>query len=79
MEQRTGSKLGKQYINTIYCHPAYLTYMQSISCKMLGWVKHKQWELKPGFGNNLEGWDGEEGGRDVQVRGDMGKLVTDSF
>ena len=42
-------------------------------------MKHKQWELKPGFGNNLEGWDGEGGGRDVQVRGDMSKLVTDSF
>ena len=35
MEQQTGSKLGKQYIKTVYCHPAYLTYMQSTSCKML--------------------------------------------
>ena len=35
MEQRTGSKLGKEYIKTLYCHPAYLTYMQSTSCKML--------------------------------------------
>ena len=36
MEQRTGSKIGKEYIKVVYCHPAYLTYMQSTSCKMLG-------------------------------------------
>jgi len=36
MEQQTGSKLGKEYIKAIYCHPDYLTYMQSTSCKMLG-------------------------------------------
>ena len=41
MVQRTGSKLGKEYIKAIYCHPAYLTYMQSTSCEMLGWMKHK--------------------------------------
>ena len=41
MEQQTGSKLGKEYIKAIYCHPAYLTYMQSTSCEMPGWVKHK--------------------------------------
>ena len=41
MEQQTGSKSGKEYIKVIYCHPAYLTYMQSISCKMPGWMKHK--------------------------------------
>ena len=41
MEQWTGSKLGKEYINTVYCHPAYLTYMQSTSCKILGWTTHK--------------------------------------
>ena len=41
MEQQTGSKLGKEYINAVYCHCAYLTYMLSISCKMLGWKKHK--------------------------------------
>ena len=37
MEQQTGSKLGKEYIKTVYCHLAYLIYMQSTSCKMLGW------------------------------------------
>ena len=41
MEQQTGSKLGKGYIKAIYCHTAYLTYMQSTSCEMLGWMKHK--------------------------------------
>ena len=41
MEQWTGSKLGKKYIKAVYCHPAYLTYMQSTSCEMLGWIKHK--------------------------------------
>ena len=41
MEQWTGSKLGKEYIKAVYCHPAYLTYMQSNSCEVLGWMKHK--------------------------------------
>ena len=40
MEQ-TGSKSGKEYIKAVYCHPAYLTYMQTTSCEMLGWMKHK--------------------------------------
>ena len=41
MEQQTGSELGKEYIKAVYCHPACLTYMQSTSCEMLGWMKHK--------------------------------------
>ena len=41
MEQWTGLKLGKEFIKAIYYHPAYLTYMQSTSCEMLGWMKHK--------------------------------------
>ena len=41
MEQQTGSKLGKEYIKAVYCHPAYLIYMQSTSWKMLGWMNHK--------------------------------------
>ena len=41
MEQKTGSKLGKEYIKTVYCHLAYLTYMQSTSCEVPGWMKHK--------------------------------------
>ena len=41
MEQQTGSKLGKEYIKAVYCHPAYLIYMQSTSWETLGWMKHK--------------------------------------
>ena len=41
MEQQTGSKLGKEWVKAVYCHPAYLTYMQSTSCEMSDWVKHK--------------------------------------
>ena len=41
MEQQTGSKLGKGYIKAVYCHPAYLTYMQSTSFEMPGWMNHK--------------------------------------
>ena len=41
MEQQTCSKSGKEYIKAVYCHPAYLTYMQSTSCEMPGWMKHK--------------------------------------
>ena len=41
MEQQTGSKMGKEYIEAVYCHPAYLTYMQSTSWETLGWKKHK--------------------------------------
>ena len=42
MEQQTGSKSRKEYIKGVYCHPAYLTYMQSTSCEMQGWMKYKQ-------------------------------------
>ena len=41
MEQQTGSKLGEEYVKAVYCHPVYLTYVQSISCEMSGWMKHK--------------------------------------
>ena len=41
MKQWTGSKLGKEYIKTVYCHLAYLTFMQSTSCEMPGWMNHK--------------------------------------
>ena len=48
MEQQTGSKLGKEYVKAAYCHPAYLTYMQSTSCEMPGWMKLK-------LGSRLQG------------------------
>ena len=41
MEKQTSSKLGKEYLKAVYCHPAYLTSMQSTSCEMLDWMKHK--------------------------------------
>ena len=47
MEQQTGSKLGK-YVKAVYCHPAYLTPMQSTSCEMPGWIKHKLESRLPG-------------------------------
>ena len=48
MEQQTGSKLGKEYVKAVYCYPAYLIYMQSTSCEMLGWMKHKVKSRLPG-------------------------------
>ena len=48
MERQTGSKLGKEYIKAVYCHPAYLTYMQSTSCEMPGWMKHNLESSFPG-------------------------------
>ena len=41
MEQWTASKLGEEYVKAVYCHPTYLTYIQSTSSEMLGWMKHK--------------------------------------
>ena len=48
MEQQTGSKLEKEYVKAVYCHPAYLTYKQSTSCEMLGWITHKLESRLPG-------------------------------
>ena len=48
MEQQTGSKSGKEYVKAVYCHPAYLAYMQSISCEMPGWMNHKLESRLPG-------------------------------
>ena len=48
MEQQTGSNLGKEYVKAVYCHPAYLTYMQSTSWEMLGLKKHKLESRFPG-------------------------------
>ena len=48
MEQWTHSKLGKEYVKAVYCHPAYLTYIQSTSCEMLGWKKHRLESRLPG-------------------------------
>ena len=48
MEQQTGSKKEMEYVKAVYCHPAYLTYMQSISCEMPDWMKHKLESRLPG-------------------------------
>ena len=48
MGQWTSSKLGKEYVKAVYCHPADLTYMQSTSCEMPGWMKHKLESRLPG-------------------------------
>ena len=52
MEQQVGSKSGKEYVKAVYCHPAYLTYMQSTSFEMPDWMKHKL-ELKLRNSNNF--------------------------
>ena len=51
--QQTGSKSGKEYVKAVYCHPAYLTYMQSASWEMLDWMKHKLESRLPGEISNL--------------------------
>ena len=48
MEQQTGSKEGTEYVKAVYCYPAYLTYMQSTSCEIPGWMKHKLESRLPG-------------------------------
>jgi len=48
VEKQTGSKLGNEYVKAVYCHPAYLTYMQSTSWEMLDWMKHKLESRLPG-------------------------------
>ena len=48
MEQQTGSKLGKEYVKAAYCHPAFLTYMQSTQFEMLDWMKHELESKLPG-------------------------------
>ena len=70
MEQWTGCKLGKEHIKAIYCNPVYLTYMQSTSCEMLGWMKHKlesrllgeisvtsDMQMTPPLWQNIENYD----------------------
>ena len=48
MDQQTGSKLGKEYVKAVCCYPTYLTYMQSTSCEMPGWMKHRLESRLPG-------------------------------
>ena len=48
IQNRTGSKSGKEYVKPVYCHPACLTYMQNTSCELMGWMKHKLESRLPG-------------------------------
>ena len=48
MEKQSGSRLGKEYVKAVYCHPAYLTYMQGTSCEMSGWIEHRLESRLPG-------------------------------
>ena len=48
VEEWVDSKLGKEYVKAVYCHPTYLTYMQNTSCEMLGWMNHKLESRLPG-------------------------------
>ena len=48
LKQQTGSKLRKEYIKAVYCHPVYLTSTQNTSCEMLGWINHKLETILPG-------------------------------
>ena len=57
MGQQTDSKLGKEYVKAIYCHPAYLTYMQGTSWEMPGWMKHKLEARLPGDIKTTSGVD----------------------
>ena len=58
MEQHTSSKLGKEFVKAVYCHLAYLTYVQSTSCEMLDWMKHTLESMIPGRNiNNLQNAD----------------------
>ena len=86
MEQQTGSKLGKEYVKAVYCHPAYLTYMQSTSWETRGWKKHKLDIKTAGRNiNNLryaddttlmaEKWRGTKKPLDESERGEWKKLA----
>ena len=86
MEQQTDSKLGKEYIKALYCHPAYLTYMQSTSCEILGWMNHKpesrllgeksitsDMQMTPPYGRK---WRGTKEPLDESERGEWKSWLT---
>ena len=64
MEQQTSSKLGKEYVKVVYCHPVYLSYMQNVSCKIPGWMRHKLESRLPGVmpTNKKERMEGKKKG-----------------
>ena len=66
MEQQTGSKSEREYVNDVYCHPVYLTYIQSTSCEMQGWMKHKLESRLTGEISVSSGTQGEGNGNQLQ-------------
>ena len=88
IEQLIGSKLGKEYDKVLYCHPAYLTYMQSTSWEMLGWMNHKLESRLPGeisqsqisrwYHSNGRKWRGTKEPLDEGERGRVKKLAKSS-
>ena len=88
MEQWTGSKLRKEYVKAIYSYPAYLTYMQSTSWEMLGWMNHKLESRLPGeisqsqisrwYHSNGRKWRGTKEPLDEGERGGVKKLAKSS-
>ena len=76
MEQQTGSKSGKEYVKAVYCHPAYLTYMQSTPCEMLGWKKHKLESRLLGEISITLVWDGRVEGHELIFSCENSKITT---
>ena len=71
MEQWTGSKLVKEYVKAVYCHPEYLTCMQSTSCEMPGWMKHKLESRLPGewpITSDMQVVESEEGRKNLLMK-----------
>ena len=85
MEQQTGSKLGKEYFKAVYCHPAYLIYMQSTSYNMLGWMKHKLESRLPGeisITSDMQMAPPSDfifGGSKITVDGDCSREIKDAY
>ena len=80
VQPRIGSKLGKEYVKAVYCHPNYLTYMQSTSCEMLGWMKHKlesrmpeEISIKPDMQMTPPLWQKVKGTREPLDEGEKGE------
>ena len=80
MEQQTGSKQRKEYIEAVYCHSVYLTYMQSTSCEMVGWMKHKlESKLFERNINNIRcRWYHSNGSSEEELKSFLMKVKEDS-
>ena len=79
MEQQTGSKQEKEYSKAVYCHPAYLTYIQSTLCSVLGWMKHKRIKIAGRNINSLRYADDTTQGQDPSSRAMRRKQGTSGY